>query len=41
MKIPSDQSGANTKAIEDYNRNHATTIFIHHSKYLNTLIEMV
>jgi putative transposase len=38
-KITIDQSGANTKAIEDYNRDHHTAIIIRHSKYLNNLVE--
>jgi putative transposase len=38
-KITIDQSGANTKAIERYNRDHHTAIIIRHSKYLNNLIE--
>jgi putative transposase len=38
-KITIDQSGANTKAIEQYNRDHRTAIIIRHSKYLNNLIE--
>jgi putative transposase len=38
-KITIDQSGANTKAIEHYNREHHTAILIRHSKYLNNLIE--
>jgi RNA-directed DNA polymerase len=38
-KITIDQSGANTKAIEHYNRDHHTAIIIRHSKYLNNLIE--
>jgi putative transposase len=38
-KITIDQSGANTKAIEHYNRDHHTAILIRHSKYLNNLIE--
>jgi putative transposase len=38
-KITIDQSGANTKAIEDYNRDHHTAILMRHSKYLNNLIE--
>jgi transposase-like protein len=38
-KITIDQSGANTKAIEDYNRDHHTAILIRHSKYRNNLIE--
>ena len=38
-KITIDQSGATTKAIERYNRDHHTTIIIRHSKYLNNIIE--
>jgi len=38
-KITIDQSGTNTKAIEDYNRDHHTAIILRHSKYLNNLIE--
>jgi putative transposase len=38
-KITIDQSGANTQAIEHYNREHHTAILIRHSKYLNNLIE--
>jgi putative transposase len=38
-KITIDQSGANTKAIEDYNRDNGTAILIRHSKYLNNIIE--
>jgi putative transposase len=38
-KVTIDQSGANTKAIEHYNRDHHTAILIRHSKYLNNLIE--
>jgi putative transposase len=38
-KITIDQSGANTKAIEEYNCDHHTAILIRHSKYLNNLIE--
>lgn len=38
-KITIDQSGANTKAIEEYNRDHHTAILIRHAKYLNHLIE--
>jgi len=38
-KITIDQSGANTRAIEHYNRDHHTAILIRHSKYLNNLIE--
>ena len=38
-KITIDQSGANTKAIEEYNRDHHTAIIIRHSTYLNNLIE--
>jgi hypothetical protein len=40
-KITIDQSGANTAAIERYNRDHHTAIIIRHSKYLNNLIEIV
>jgi putative transposase len=32
-KITIDQSGANTKAIEHYNRDQHTAILIRHSKY--------
>ena len=38
-KVTIDQSGANTKAIEHYNRDHHTAILIRHSKYPNNLIE--
>jgi putative transposase len=38
-KITIDQSGANTQAIEEYNRAHHTAIIIRQSKYLNNLIE--
>jgi len=38
-KITIDHSGANTKAIEGYNRPNGTAILIRHSKYLNNLIE--
>jgi putative transposase len=34
-----DKRGANTTAIEHYNRDHHTAILIRHSKYLNHLIE--
>ena len=38
-KITIDKSGANTRALEPYNRDHHTAILIRHSKYLNNLIE--
>ena len=38
-KITIDQSGANTRAIEHYNRDHQTAILIRQCKYLNNLIE--
>jgi putative transposase len=38
-KITIDKSGANTKAIERYNRDHHTAILMRHSKYLNNFIE--
>jgi len=38
-KITIDQSSANTKAIEHYNRDHHTAILIRQCKYLNNLIE--
>jgi len=38
-KITIDRSGANTAAIERYNKTHKTTIIIRHSKYLNNMVE--
>src|SRR5262244_513138 len=38
-KITIDKSGANTAAIERYNKIHKTVITIRHSKYLNNLVE--
>ena len=38
-KITIDQSGANTAAIEGYNKTHTTAIVIRHSKYLNNIVE--
>ena len=34
-KITIDKSGANTAAIQHYNKTHKTTIVIRHSKYRN------
>ena len=38
-KITIDQRGANTKAVEGYNRDHHTAILLRHSKYLNNIVE--
>jgi len=38
-KITIDKSGANTAAIERYNKMHKTAIAIRHSKYLNNIVE--
>ena len=38
-KITIDKSGANTAAITRYNKIHKTAIVIHHSKYLNNIVE--
>jgi transposase-like protein len=38
-KITIDRSGANTAAIERYNKIHKTAIAIRHSKYLNNSVE--
>jgi transposase-like protein len=38
-KITIDKSGANTAAIEHYNKIHKTAIAIRHSKYLNNIVE--
>jgi len=38
-KITIDKSGANTRAIEHYNRDYHTAILIRQCKYLNNLIE--
>src|SRR5829696_6870672 len=38
-KITIDQSGANTAALTHYDQTHKTAVVIHHSKYLNNLVE--
>lgn len=38
-KITIDKSGANTAAIEHYNKIHKPAIIIRHSKYLNNIVE--
>jgi len=38
-KITIDKSGANTAAIEHYNKTHKTAIISRHSKYLNNIVE--
>ena len=38
-KITIDKSGANTAAIESYNKEHKTAIEIRQVKYLNNIVE--